>query len=111
MFVFVICRQFSTLKWLYVLKLSTICLNMIKAITLETTDQSIWFLIEQIRFNLHCRFNKCGIKLQNLIHNYLWINLVSTGHLRLWYAKRKMSVDDSSQKDGRNMYLQGTVMY
>ena len=48
--------------------------------------------------------NECGIK-------NLWINLVSTRHLRPWYAKRKKSVDDSSQKIGRNRYLQGTATY
>ena len=53
----------------------------------------------------------CGIKLQIIINNYVWINLVSKPHLRPWNAKRKMFVDDSSQKIGRNMYLQGTVMH
>ena len=72
--------------------------------TPKTTDQNIWFLNERIRFNLYCRFNECGIKLQILIY-YLWINL------RPWYAKRKMSEDDYSQKIGRNMYLQDTVMH
>ena len=69
------------------------------------------FLNEWIPFNLHCIFNECGIKLLILINNYLWINLVSTWHLRLWYAKDKMSVDDSSQNIGRNMYLQGPVLH
>ena len=58
-----------------------------------------------------CKFNECGIKLLIFINNYLWINLVSTRHLRPWYAKHKMSVDDSSQTIGRNMYLQGTIMH
>ena len=106
MFCFVICKHFTTLKWLTVLKLNTICLKIIKA-----TDQIIWFLNEGIRINLHCRCNECGIKLQILINNYPCINLLSKGHLRPWYAKRKMSMDDSSQKIGRNMYLQGTVMH
>ena len=60
--------------------------------------------------HLHCRFNECGIKFI-LINNYLWINIVSTRYLRPWYAKHKMSVDDSSKKIKRNMYLQGTVMH
>ena len=77
----------------------------------KTTDHNILFLSERIPFNLDCRFNEYGIKLLILINNYLWINLVSTWHLRSWYAKHKMSVDDSSQKIGRNMYLQGTVMH
>ena len=110
-FAFVICRHLTTLKWLDMLKLSKICFKMIKAITPKTTDQNICFLNERIRFNLYCRFNECGIKLQILINNYLWIHLASTRHLRPWYAKRKMSVDDSSQKIGCNMYLQGTVMH
>ena len=67
--------------------------------TPKTTDQNIVFLNERIPFNLHCRFNECGIKLLILINNW---------HLRPWYAKHKMSVDDSSQKIGWNMYLQGT---
>ena len=87
------------------------CLKMVKAMTPKTNDQNILFLNERIPFNLHCRFNECGIKLLILINNYLWINLVSTQHLRPWYAKHKVSVDDSSQKIGRNMYLQGTVMH
>ena len=33
---------------------------------------------------------------------------MSTRHLRPWHAKRKMSVRDTSQKVGRNMYLQGS---
>ena len=69
------------------------------------------FLNEWIPFNLHCRFNECGIKLLIRINNYLWINLVSTRHLRPWCAKHKMSVDESSQKIGQSMYLQGTVMH
>ena len=48
---------------------------------------------------------------QNLINNYLWKNLVNTQNLRPWYDKCDMSVDDSSQKIGQNMYLQGTVMH
>ena len=39
------------------------------------------------------------------------MNLMSTRHMRPWYAKYKMSVDDYSQKIGRKMYLQGTVMH
>ena len=110
-FNFVICRRFTTLKWLNVLKFSKICLKMVKAMTRKTTDQNILFLNEWIPFNLHCRFNECGIKFLFLINNYLWKNLVSIRHPRPWYAKHKMSVDDSSQKIGRNMYLQGTVMH
>ena len=81
--------------------------------TPKTNDKNILFLIERIPFNLHCRFNECGIKLQIVINNYmyLWINLVSTWHLWPLYAKHKMSVDESSQKIGRNMYLQGTFMH
>ena len=71
--------------------------------TPKTHDQNSLYLNERIPFNLHCRFNECGIKLQILINNYLWINLVSTRNLRPWYAKHKMSVDDSSQKIERNM--------
>ena len=87
-FVFVICRHFTTLKWLKVLKLSKICLKVAKVMTPKTIDQNILFLIE------HCRFNECGIKLLILISNYLWTNLVSTRR----YARHKMSVDDSSRK-------------
>ena len=76
---------------------------MIKAMTPETTDRNIWSLSERIRFNWHCRFNLGVIKLQILISNYLWINLVSTRHLRPCYAKRKMFVDDSSQKIGHTV--------
>ena len=61
-FVFVICMHFTTLKWLKVLKLSKICLKMVKAMTSKTNDQNILFLNERIQFNLHCRFNECGIK-------------------------------------------------
>ena len=110
-FVFVICRHFTTLKWLKVLKLSKICFKMIIAMTPKTTDQNILFFSERIPLNLHCRFNECGIKLLILINNYLWINVVSTRHLRPWYAKHKMSVNNSSQKIGRNVYLQGTVVH
>ena len=110
-FVFVICRHFTTLKWLKVLKLSKICLKIVKCMMAKTTDQNILFLNERIiPFNLHCRFNEWDIKLLILINNYLWLNLVSTRHLRPWYAKHKMSVDSSSQKIGRNMYLQGTFL-
>ena len=83
---------------------------MVKAMAPKTTDQNILFLNDRISFNVHCRFNECGIKLLILIYNYLLINLESTRHLRPWYATHKMSVDDSSQKIGRNMHLQGTVM-
>ena len=79
--------------------------------TPKINDQNILFLNERTTFNLHRRFNECAIKLQVRIYNYLWINHLSTRHLRPWYAKHKMSVDDSSQKIGRNMYLQGTVMH
>ena len=54
------------------------------------------FFNERVRFNLHCRSNECGIKLQILINNYPRINLVTKGHLRPWYAKHKMSVDESN---------------
>ena len=84
---------------------------MVKAMAPKTTDQNILFLNDRIPFSLHCRFNECGIKLLILINNDLLINLASTRHLRPWYAKHKMFVDDSSQKIGRNMYLQGTVMH
>ena len=50
MFGFVICRHFTTLKWLKVLKLSKICFKMVKAMTPKTTDQNILFLNEQIPF-------------------------------------------------------------
>ena len=91
-FAFVMYIHFRTLKWLKVLKLSKICLIMVKVMTPKTTDQNILFLNERIRFNLHCRFNKCCIKLQILINNYLWLNLVGTRYLRPCYAKHKMSV-------------------
>ena len=84
-------------------------IKMVKDMTPKTTDQNILFFNERIPFNLHCRFNKCGVKLLILINNYLSINLVSTQHLRPWYAKHKMSVDDSSQKIGRNMYSYAPV--
>ena len=45
-FVFVICRHNMTLKWLKVLKLSNICLKMVKAMIPKTTDQNILFLKE-----------------------------------------------------------------
>ena len=63
-FVFVICRHFMTLKWLKVLKLSKICLKMVKAMTPKANDQNILFLNERIPFNLHCGWNKCDIKLK-----------------------------------------------
>ena len=110
-FVFVLCRQFTTLKWLKVLKLSKISLKMVKAMTPKTNDQSSLFLNEEIPFNLHCTFNVCNVKLLILINNYLWIQLVSTPHLRPWYVTHEMSVDDSSQKIGRNTYLQSTVLH
>ena len=90
--------------------ISKICFKMVKAITPNTTDQNILFLNKRIPFNLHCRFNECGIELLFLI-NYLWINFVRTRHPRPWYSKQKKSEDDSSQKIGRNMYTQGTVMH
>ena len=37
-----------TLKWLKVLKLSKICLQMVKAMTPKTTDQNILFLNERM---------------------------------------------------------------
>ena len=99
-------KCFTTLKWLKVLKLSKRCFKMIKNSRSE-------HLVSQRtdRLNLHSRFNECGINLQILINNYLWINLVSKRHLRPWYAKSKRSVDDPSQKIGRIIYLQGTVMH
>ena len=51
-FVFVICRHCTTLKWLKVLKLSKICLKMVKAMAPKTTDQNILFRNERIPFNL-----------------------------------------------------------
>ena len=51
------------------------------------------------------------LELLSLINNYLSINLVSTRHMRPWYAKHKMSVDNSSQKIRRNMYTQDTDMH
>ena len=59
-----------TLKWLKVLKLSSICFKMLKAMTPKTTDQNMLFLNERISFNLYCRLNECGIKLLILINNY-----------------------------------------
>ena len=57
------------------------------------------------------------VDLTSVISNYksllittFWIYRVSVRHLRPWYAKHKMYVDDSSQKIGWNMYLQGTDM-
>ena len=88
-FVFVLCRHFMTLKWLKVLKLNKICLKMVKAMAPKTTNQNILFLSDRIPFNLHCKFNECGIKLLILINNYLLINLVSTWHLISWYAKHE----------------------
>ena len=82
---------------------------MVKAMAPKTTDQNILFLNDRIPFSLHCRF-ECDIKLLILINNYFLINIVGT-HLRPWYAKHKMSVDGSSQKIGRNMYLQGEVRH
>ena len=35
----------------------------------KANDQNILFLNERLPFNLHCRFNECGIKLQILINN------------------------------------------
>ena len=64
-------RHFTTLKWLKALKLSKICLKMIKAIMPKTTEPNIWFLNARIRFNLHCRFNEYCIKLQIIINIYL----------------------------------------
>ena len=110
-FMFVILGCFTTLRWLKVLKLSKICFKMVKTMTPKINDQNILFLNERIPFNLHCGFNECGIKLKILINNCLWINLVNTRYLRPWYAKHKMSRDDSSQKIGRNVYLKGTVMH
>ena len=110
-FVFVICRHFSTSKWLKVLKLNKICLKMVKCMTPKTTYQNIFFLTERTPFNLQSRFNEYGIKLLILIYHYRCRNLVSTRHLRSWYFKHKMSVDNSSQKIARNVYLQGTVMH
>ena len=52
-FVFVICRHFTTLKWSKVLKLSKICLKMVKAMTPKSADQNILFLNEWIPCNLH----------------------------------------------------------
>ena len=43
-FNFVICGHFTTLKWLKVLKLSKICLKMVKAMMPKTTDQNILIL-------------------------------------------------------------------
>ena len=108
-FVFAICRHFTTLKWLKVLKLSKVCLKMNKK--KKKNDQNVLFLNKRIPISLRCRLNVCGNKLLILINNNLWINLVSTRHLRSWYAKHKMSMDDSSQKIGWNMYLQGKVMH
>ena len=54
-FAFVIRRHLTTFKCLKVLKLSKICLNMIKAMTPKTTDQNICFSMHG-----HCRFNKDG---------------------------------------------------
>ena len=65
-----------TLKWLKVLKLNKICLEMVKAMTPKKKrekkiDQKILFLNERIPFNLRYSFNECGIKLLILISNYL----------------------------------------
>ena len=74
------------------IKIEQNLLKMVKAMTPKTKDQNILFLKERIPFNLHCRFNESGIKLLILINNYLLINLLSTRHLRPWYAIQKMSV-------------------
>ena len=42
-FAFVICRHFTTLTWLKVLKLSKICLNMIKAMTPKNQNEHFGF--------------------------------------------------------------------
>ena len=102
-FVFVICRHFTTLKQ-----------NLLKnGQSHDAKNNRSEHFVSQCTdiIHLHCRFNEGGIKLLFLINNYIWINLVSTRHLRPWYANYKMSVDDSRQKIGRNMYLQGTVMH
>ena len=99
--VFVICGHFTT-----VVKSIKIEQNLLwngQSHDAKTNDQNILFLNERIPFNLKCRFNDCSIKLQILINNYLPINLVNTWHLGPWYAKLKMSVDDSNQIIGRNM--------
>ena len=44
---------------------------MVKTETTKTTDLNILFLNERIPFNLHYRFNECGIKLLILINNNL----------------------------------------
>ena len=67
-FVFIICRHFTTVKWLKVLKYSKIYWKM--PWRQKTTDQNILFNNEWITFNLHCRLNECGIKLLILINNY-----------------------------------------
>ena len=38
------------------------------------------FLIERIPFNLHCRFNECGIRLLILINNYRLFAVYKTRH-------------------------------
>ena len=61
---FVICKHFTTLKWLQVLKLSKICLKMIKAMTSKTTEQNILFLNEWIPFVY-------TVDLTSVVSNYL----------------------------------------
>ena len=52
-------------------------------------------------FHLHCRVNEGGIKLQ-IFSEY--------SILRPWFAKHKMSVNDFSQKIGRNIIYSYALM-
>ena len=68
-FVFVIYRPFTTLRWLKVLKLSKICLKMIKATTQnnnnnKTADQRAFGFSMNGYDSIYTIFNECGIKLQ-----------------------------------------------
>ena len=54
------------LKRLKLFKSSKICFKMTKNMTPKTTEQNICFLNERIHFNLQCRFNEGGIKIQVL---------------------------------------------
>ena len=79
--------------------------------TPKTTDQSIRFSQWMATIPATLYINEGGTKLQILINNYFRIKIMNTRHLRPWYANQKMSVDDSRQKLGRNMYIQGTDMH
>ena len=86
-FVFVNCRHFTTSEWLKVLKLSKICLwSWSKPWRQKQPIRTFCFSMNGYH-SIYTVDLTSGIKLLILINNYLWINLVSTRHLRPWYAK------------------------